>query len=247
MLNQAIHSLSSYLVLMHEALRRPQSGRLFRRQLGKGLCDLGLASIPLVLIVSLFIGALLVLLIWLNFNSPFLPRFAIGYATRKMILLELITLICVVMAVKMGSDIASEIGTMRVTGQIDALEVMGVNAAGYLILPRLTALVVFMPVIVAFSLTGAVVGAYALCHITHIIPTDTLQVGMQYEFIEWYVWAALIKAIVYAFIIASVCSWFGFNVKNGPNAVGKSCTNAVVNSCIFILFSDILLTALLIG
>lgn len=248
MIRHALQSLGSWMLLMRRTFSRPQSGRLFRRQMVQSMYELGFSSIPLVLIISLFIGALLVLQIKLNFDSPWIPRFAIGYATREVILLEFsTTIVCVVLACKVGSNIASEIGTMRITQQIDALDVMGVNSANFVILPRLTALVLFVPVIVVFSITAAVLGAYAICWLTHIMPTDNLQVGLQYEFVEWYVWSGFIKALVFAFIISSVSAYFGYTVQGGSVEVGRASTNAVVYSSIYILFADILLTGLLMG
>lgn len=248
MISRALQSLGSYVLLMRRTFTRPQRGALFRQQMGRNIYSLGVSSIPLVLIISLFIGALLVLQMKLNIDSPWLPRFAIGYATREVILLEFsTTIVCVVLAGKVGSNIASEIGTMRVTQQIDALDVMGVNSANYIILPKIAAFMAFIPVIVVFSVAAAIVGAFAVCGLTHIMPMDTLQVGLQYEFVEWYVWSGFIKAFVFAFIISSVSAYFGYTVEGGSVQVGKASTNAVVYSSIFILFSDILLTGLLLG
>lgn len=248
MIRRALQSLGRYVLLMQRAFARPQKGRLFWRNTLQNVYSLGFSSIPLVLIISLFIGALLVLQIRLNIDSPWLPRFAIGYATREVILLEFsTTIVCVVLAGKVGSNIASEIGTMRVTQQIDALDVMGVNSANYIILPKIVGFMAFIPVIVVFSVAAALFGAVAICKLTHILPVDTLMVGLQYEFVEWYVWSGFIKALVFAFLISSVSSYFGYMVQGGSVDVGKASTNAVVYSSIFILFADILLTALLLG
>lgn len=248
MIRRALQSLGRYVLLMQRAFARPQKGRLFWRNILQNVYSLGFSSIPLVLIISLFIGALLVLQIRLNIDSPWLPRFAIGYATREVILLEFsTTIVCVVLAGKVGSNIASEIGTMRVTQQIDALDVMGVNSANYIILPKIVGFMAFIPVIVVFSVAAALFGAVAICKLTHILPVDTLMVGLQYEFVEWYVWSGFIKALVFAFLISSVSSYFGYMVQGGSVDVGKASTNAVVYSSIFILFADILLTALLLG
>lgn len=248
MIRSAIQSLGRYVLLMQRTFAVPQKGKLFWRNTLQNIYALGFSSIPLVLIISLFIGALLVLQIRLNIDSPWLPRFAIGYATREVILLEFsTTIVCVILAGKVGSNIASEIGTMRVTQQIDALDVMGVNSANFIILPKIVGFMAFIPVIVVFSVAAAIFGAIAICEVAHIMPVDTLMVGLQYEFVEWYVWSGFIKALVFAFIISSVSSYFGYSVKGGSVDVGKASTNAVVYSSIFILFADILLTALLLG
>lgn len=248
MIRGALQSLGRYVLLMHRTFAIPQKGRLFWRNTLQSIYALGFSSLPLVLIISLFIGALLVLQIRLNIDSPWLPRFAIGYATREVILLEFsTTIVCVVLAGKVGSNIASEIGTMRVTQQIDALDVMGVNSANYIILPKVAGFMAFIPVINVFSVAASMAGAVAICKLAHILPVDTLMVGLRYEFVEWYVWSGFIKAWVFAFIISSVSAYFGYGVRGGSVEVGKASTHAVVYSSIFILFADILLTALLLG
>lgn len=243
---QLLQIIGDWLVVMRRAMARPQSGQLFRRQLAADVWRLGVESLPLVLIVSLAIGVLLVLQIVLNFGYPWLPRFAIGYAAREVILLEFSTaIVCVILAGKVGSGIASEIGTMRITQQIDALDVMGVNSAGYVILPKVVAFVAFIPVINIVSVAAAFAGAFLLCWITGILPPDTLQVGLQHSFSSWYIWAGLIKSVVFAFIISSVSAYQGYSVRGGSVEVGRASTRAVVHSSILILFADILLTSLL--
>ena len=233
---------------MQRTFALPQRWRLFWRDTLQSIYSLGVNSIPLVLIISVFIGALLVLQIRLNIDSPWLPRFAIGYASREVILLEFsTTIVSIVLAGKVGSNIASEIGTMRVTQQIDALDVMGVNSANHIILPKIAGFVLFIPVVVILSIAASIAGAFGICWVTHILPADTLLVGFQYEFVEWYVWSGFIKAIVFAFIISSVSSYFGYTVSGGSVEVGRASTSAVVYSSIYILFADILLTALLLG
>lgn len=231
---------------MRRALARPQNGRLFRRQVADNMWRLGVGSLPLVLIVSFAIGVLLVLQIVLNFGYPWLPRFAIGYAAREVILLEFSTaIVCVILAGKVGSNIASEIGTMRITQQIDALDVMGVNSAGYVILPKVVAFVGFIPVINIISVSSAMLGAYLLCWVGGVMPADSLQVGLQHSFQSWYVWGGIIKSVVFAFIISSVSAYEGYSVRGGSVEVGNASTHAVVYSSILILFADILLTSLL--
>ena len=227
---------------------RPQRSRLFLKQMFQNMYSLGVSSIPLVLIISLFIGALLVLQIKLNIDFPGLPRFAIGYATREVLLLEFsTTIVCVILAGKVGSHIASEIGTMRVTQQIDALDVMGVNSANYVILPKIAGFVLFIPVIDILSVAAGLIGAFGICVIMDIMPVETLAFGLRHDFNEWYVWSGFIKSYVFALIISSVSSYCGYNVRGGSVEVGKASTDAVVWSSIIILFSDLLLTNLLLG
>ncbi|MEG2573896.1 MAG: ABC transporter permease, partial [Bacteroides sp.] len=140
-----------------------------------------------------------------------------------------------------------ELGTMRVTQQIDALEIMGVNSASYLILPKITALVSIMPVLVTFSIFAGIMGAFATCWFAGIMTATNLEFGLQYIFSEWFVWCGIIKSLFFAFIIASVAAYYGYTVDGGSTAVGKASTNAVVSSSILILFADLVLTKLLMG
>ena len=145
----------------------------------------------------------------------------------------------------MGSNIASELGTMRVTQQIDALEIMGVNSANYLIMPKILALVTIMPFLVIFSSATGILGAYGTAYIGHILPPDDLTLGLQHAFNPWFVWMSIIKSLFFAFIISSVSSFFGYTVEGGSVEVGKASTDAVVSSSVLILFSDVFLTQLL--
>ena len=152
---------------------------------------------------------------------------------------------CLILAGKVGSNIASELGTMRVTQQIDALEIMGVNSANYLIMPKILALVTIMPFLVIFSSATGILGAYGTAYIGHILPPDDLTLGLQHAFNPWFVWMSIIKSLFFAFIISSVSSFFGYTVEGGSVEVGKASTDAVVSSSVLILFSDVFLTQLL--
>ena len=175
-----------------------------------------------------------------------MPRFVTGFTTREIMLLEFSSsIMCLILAGKVGSNIASELGTMRVTQQIDALEMMGVNPARFLIMPKIAGLVTMIPALVVFSIFAGITGAYATAYIAHIINPEDLTYGLQYSFNEWFVWCGIIKSIAFAFIIASVSSFFGFTVEGGSIEVGKASTNAVVCSSVLILFSDLFLTQLL--
>jgi phospholipid/cholesterol/gamma-HCH transport system permease protein len=151
---------------------------------------------------------------------------------------------CLIVAGKVGSNIASEIGTMRITQQIDALDIMGVNSANYLILPKIVGLMTIMPILVTLSVAAGIMGAYA----TSLMGTTTvpeLDEGFRYQFNQWFFWCGMIKAVVYGFIITSVSAYKGYTVEGGSVEVGKSSTDAVVTSSILVLFSDIFLTNML--
>ena len=167
-------------------------------------------------------------------------------AKGEILLLEFSSsIMCLILAGKVGSNIASELGTMRVTQQIDALEIMGVNSANYLILPKILGLVTIMPFLVIFSSATGIIGAYATAYIGHILPPDDLTLGLQHSFNAWFMWMSIIKSLFFAFIIASVSSFFGYSVEGGSVEVGKASTDAVVSSSVLILFSDVFLTQML--
>ena len=209
---------------------------------------LGIDSIWIVIIISFFIGAVIVVQIKLNIDSPIMPRFTVGYVSREIIILEFSsTIMALILAGKVGSNISSEIGTMRVTEQIDALEIMGVNSANHLILPKITSLMAFVPVLVVFSMFFGIIGGYAVCTIGGIMPADTYEFGIQSFFKPYYVWCAILKTVVFGFIISSIASYYGYYAKGGSLDVGKASTNAVVMSSVLILIADLLVTQLLMG
>lgn len=243
-----IHETGKYVLLMKRVLVAPDRWRMFFRQFPKELEKLGLNSMPIVIIISVFIGAIMTIQTKLNTENPLLPTYSTGLVTRDTLLLEFSsTILCLILAGKIGSNIASEIGTMRITEQIDALEIMGVNSANYLILPKVVAFVVMMPFLVIFSMAIGLVGGFAVGMFTNIISTADYLLGIQYAFIPYYVFYSLIKSLFFAFIIASVASYYGYYAYGGALDVGKASTNAVVNSSILILFFNILITNVLLN
>ena len=239
-------TFGQYLLLMGRTFSRPERMRMFLKQYVKEMAQLGVDSIGIVLLISFFIGAVICIQMKLNIQSPWMPRWVSGYTTREIMLLEFSSsIMCLILAGKVGSNIASEIGTMRVTQQIDALEIMGVNSASYLILPKIMGMITIMPFLVIFSSAMGIVGAYATSYIGHIMPPDDLTLGLQHSFKSWFVWMSIIKSLFFAFIISSVPAFFGYTVEGGSVNVGKASTDAVVSSSALILFSDVFLTQLL--
>ena len=235
-----------YVMLMGRTFARPERLRMFLKQYVKEMAQLGVDSIGIVLLISFFIGAVICIQMKLNIQSRWMPRWVSGYTTREIMLLEFSSsIMCLILAGKVGSNIASEIGTMRVTQQIDALEIMGVNSANYLILPKILGLITIMPFLVIFSSAMGFVGAYATAYIGHIMAPDDLTLGLQHNFNAWFIWMSIIKSLFFAFIIASVPAYFGYTVEGGSVNVGKASTDAVVSSSALILFSDVFLTQLL--
>ena len=225
----------------------PDRWSVFGKRTVQEVSKLGIDSIPLVIVISLFIGAVCTIQMQLNVTSPIMPAYSVGLATREIILLEFSnSILCLILAGKVGSNIASEIGTMRVTEQIDALEIMGVNSANYLTLPKIVGFVLFMPVLSVLCMFMAFIGGWFVAVFTDLIPVSRYIYGIQTMFNEWYVWYGLIKSLVFAFLIASISSFCGYYVKGGALQVGKASTDAVVSSSIFILLFDVILTKLLL-
>ncbi|MCR4583961.1 MAG: ABC transporter permease [Prevotella sp.] len=238
--------LGRYLILMGRVFSRPERMRMFLKQYVKEMAQLGVNSIGIVLLISFFIGAVICIQMKLNIQSPWMPRWVSGYTTREIMLLEFSSsIMCLILAGKVGSNIASELGTMRVTQQIDALEIMGVNSACYLILPKIMGMLSIMPFLVIFSSATGILGAYATAYGAHIISPDDLTAGLQHDFVPWFMWMSIIKSQFFAFIISSVPAFCGYTVEGGSVNVGKASTDAVVSSSVLILFSDVFLTQLL--
>ena len=241
-----LNTLGKYLMLMGRTFSRPERMRMFFKEYVKEMAQLGVNSIGIVLLISFFIGAVICIQRKLNIQSPRMPRWVTGYTTREILLLEFSSsIMCLILAGKVGSNIASEIGTMRVTQQIDALDIMGVNSASYLILPKILGLITIMPFLVIFSSATGILGAYATAYIGHVLAPEDLTLGLQHSFKDWFVWMSIIKSLFFAFIIASVPAYFGYTVEGGSVNVGKASTDAVVSSSVLILCSDVFLTQLL--
>jgi len=237
-----------YILLMKRVFVQPDRWKMFFRQFPKELEKLGLQSLPIVAIISVFIGFIMTMQTKLNTSNPLLPIYTTGLVTRDTLLLEFSsTILCLILAGKVGSNVASEIGTMRITEQIDALEIMGVNSANYLILPKIVAFVVMMPFLVIFSMALGLGGGYFVGILTNIMTTGDYLTGIQYAFVPFYVFYSLVKSMLFAFIISSVAAFYGYYSYGGALDVGKASTNAVVNGSILILFFNILITKLMLN
>ena len=246
LIHKYLTTFGKYIMLMGRVFQRPERFRMFFKQYVKELAGLGVDSIGIVLLISFFIGAVICIQIKLNIQSAWMPHWVSGYTTREIMLLEFSSsIMCLILSGKVGSNIASELGTMRVTQQIDALEIMGVTSASFLMLPKIIGLVTMIPLLVIFSIVSGIIGAYATAYIGHIITPADLTAGMQHDFTQWFVWMGIIKSLFFAFIIASVSSYYGYTVEGGSIEVGKASTKAVVSSSMLILFSDMFLTQML--
>ena len=228
---------------MGKVFSRPERIGVYRRKMIDEMESLGINSIGIVALVSIFMGAVLMLQMCINFESPFIPRELMGYATRETMILEFSsTVVALILAGRVGSSIASEIGTMRITEQIDALEIMGVNSAGYLILPKIVATMLFFPLLALLSIAVGLVGGYVITIFTGIVIPDTYISGIKLDFRSFSVVYALIKMVVYAFIITSVSGFYGYYAKGNSLEVGRASTKAVVVSSVLILMLDLVIT-----
>jgi phospholipid/cholesterol/gamma-HCH transport system permease protein len=237
-----------YWLLMGKVFAKPEKARVYYTQTVKELVALGLRSTGIVVIISFFMGAVLTLQTAYNTENPIYPSYLIGLTCRDSILLEFSsTIVALILAGKVGSNIASEIGTMRVTEQIDALELMGVNSASYLILPKLLATLIFNPFLTLLSIITGIVGGGLAGTSAGVISVKDYIYGIQYAFIPYYITYAIIKTLFFAFIITTVASFEGYYVEGGSLEVGRASTKAVVYSSVTILLTNLILTQLLLS
>lgn len=242
-----IGDLGRYLLLMRHVFTKPDRISVFLRQIFIEFQRLGLDSLGIVLIISIFVGAVVALQTAYNIDSPLIPLTMVGFTTRQSIILEFSpTMISLVLAGKVGSRIASEIGTMKVTEQIDALEIMGINPANFLIQPKVFAGVIINPILIVFSICLGLFGGWLACISTGEVTSNDYILGLQIYFDAYTVTYALIKTAVFAFIITTVSGYHGYETRGGALEVGTASTKAVVFSSIIIIIFNLILTQLLL-
>lgn len=240
---KGLYEIGQYILLMSKVFKRPGKGSIFRRMLMDEIERLGLNSVGIVAIISVFMGAVVSLQMIINLENPFIPRYLIGYATRESLILEFSsTIVALILAGKVGSNIASEIGAMRITEQIDALEIMGVNSANHLILPKIIAAMCFFPFLTIMSMIIGVLGGYITVFTVDSMTPDDFLTGLSYDFRPYLVFYGITKMIVFAFVITSVSSFYGYNARGNSLEVGRSSTRAVVSSTIVVLILNLVLT-----
>lgn len=248
MIYRFFNGLGAYFMLMTRVFKKPERWSEYRKVFWQEVDNLGMNSIAIVSIISIFVGAVVTIQTALNLDAPLIPRYYIAIAARESIILEFSpTMISLILAGKVGSNIASTIGTMRVTEQIDALDVMGINSPSYLILPKILACVFFNPILIIISIFLGLFGGMLAGNFTGMISSAEFIYGLQAEFNMFYITYALIKTIIFAFVIASVSSYWGYTVKGGAVDVGKASTSAVVNSSVAVIVSNYILTDILLS
>ena len=240
--------LGKYLIFLGKLFTNPEKFRVYLALTFQECVDIGINSIMIVAIVSSFLGAVTCVQTAANMDNPFVPQYIISLIVRDTTILEMgPTIACVVLAGKIGSNIAGQLGTMRITEQIDALEVMGINSRSYLVLPKIIAAIITFPLLVTLACFLAIYGGYLAGWLTGAISPQEYIKGLQFQFKENYMIFALTKSVVFAFLIVTISAFKGFYTKGGAYEVGTASTAAVTNSCIAILIADYLLAQLLVG
>ena len=212
------------------------------------MVSIGITSIGIVTLISVFMGAVITIQTVYNLVNPLVPLYVVGLVVRDSMIIEFSpTIIMLVLAGKVGSSIASEIGTMRVTEQIDALEIMGINSTGYLVLPKMIAAIFITPFLVLISMFVGVFGGWVAGELSGVIPSAEYIRGIQYQFLPFNVTFAMIKTVVFAYLVTSISTYQGFYTEGGALEVGKASTRAVVHSSVLILIFDYILTQLILA
>lgn len=233
---------------MKRVFAKPQKGSIYWRQIIFEIDSMGISSLSLVAIISVFMGGSIAIQAANSIDSPLVPLYTVGFTTRQSIILEFSpTIVCLILAGKVGSNIASEIGAMRITEQIDALEIMGVNSASYLILPKVIGAILIFPFLIAISMVLGIAGGYIMGVSSGACTAYEYIYGIQAFFNPNHLYYSFTKVIVFAFIITSVSSYYGYYTQGGALEVGRSSTKAVVASSILILLFSLILTNLFIN
>jgi phospholipid/cholesterol/gamma-HCH transport system permease protein len=236
-----------YLLMLKGMFSRPENMRMYWKEFTHQCVELGIGSLGIVTIIAVFMGAVSAVQTAYQLVSPLISKSTIAQIVRDTVTLEFApTLVCIVLAGVIGSKIASELGNMRVSEQIDALEIMGINTKAYLVMPKVAAAMVTIPLLVVLAMALGIYGGRLAGAASGILSTETYDRGLRESFVPFNVFFGLIKAYTFAFIISTIPAYYGYYVKGGALEIGRSSTKSVVVSCIMILFADYLLAALLL-
>lgn len=247
MIKNAFIFIGEYLLFLKQVFRRPEKGRLYVRQFILEADKLVMSSVFIVGVISFFIGGVTVIQTAANLQNPFIDKMYVGYMVRETLLLEFCsTLIAAVLAGKMGSNIASELGSMRITEQIDAMDMMGVNSAGFLVRPKILAATLLSPLLMFLSFLLGLLGAWVVVNLTGVIRVASFVEGIKYCYNGYYVVYSTFKLAVFSFIITSISSFCGYYATGGSLGVGRKSTMAIVISSVLILVFDFIITQLML-
>jgi phospholipid/cholesterol/gamma-HCH transport system permease protein len=243
-----LNDLGRYWLFIASIFRKPEKWAVYRSRIADEMVSIGITSLGIVSLISIFMGAVITIQTVYNLVNPLVPLYVVGLVVRDSMIIEFSpTIIMLVLAGKVGSSIASEIGTMRVTEQIDALEIMGINSTGYLVLPKMIAAIFITPFLVLISMFVGVFGGWVAGELSGVIPSAEYIRGIQYQFLPFNVTFAMIKTVVFAYLITSISTYQGFYTEGGALEVGKASTRAVVHSSVLILIFDYILTQLILA
>lgn len=234
-------------LMIQGGFTRPENRKVYWKEFMEQCNDIGIRSLPIVLIISIFLGMVLTIQLSYQLISPLVPKTVIATLVRDSSILELCpTVVCIVLAGVVGSKIASELGNMRVSEQIDALEIMGINTKSYLVLPKILAAMIMVPALIIISIGVSIWGGYMAGIFSHILSRQQFIIGLTTDFMPYNLFFAMIKAFVFALIISIIPSYFGYHVKGGALEIGKASTTSVVISCILILCADYALSLVML-
>lgn len=240
--------LGRYILMIRGMFSKPENHKMYWKEFMHQCSDIGIGSLGIVSIISVFIGAVSTVQTAYQLVSPIIPKTTIAQIVRDTVILEFApTLVCIVLAGVIGSKIASELGNMRVSEQIDALEIMGINTKAYLILPKIVAALVTIPLLVVIAMVLGIWGGRLAGAASGIISPETFDRGLLEQFLPYNVVFALVKSYTFAFLISSIPAYFGYYVKGGALEIGRSSTKSVVVSCVMLLFADYILSQLLLN
>ena len=243
-----IEHVGKYFIMLKQVFRKPQKWSVFKETLFREIEDLGLKSLGIIGFISFFVGGVVAIQTALNVDNPFIPKWLIGFATKRAMILEFApTFMSVILAGKVGSYITSSIGTMRVTEQIDALEVMGINSLNYLVLPKIIATICFYPLLILLAMFLGIFGGYVAGILTDLFFSEDFIYGMQMDFDPFFIQYAMIKTLVFAFVIATIPAYHGYYVKGGSLEVGRASTMAVVWTSVVIILLNYFLTQMFLS
>ena len=247
MLIRYLSQIGKYFIMLKEVFNKPTKWSVMKQLILKEIDDLIIDSLGIVAFISFFVGGVVSIQTALNLTNPLIPKYLIGFATRQSIVLEFApTFISIIMAGKMGSFITSSIGTMRVTEQIDALEVMGVNSLNYLVFPKFISLLLY-PFVISIAMFLGILGGMAACVYGGFSSLDDYILGIQTDFIPFHITYAFIKTFVFAFVLATIPSFHGYYMKGGALEVGKASTTSFVWTSVVIILLNYLLTQMLLS
>lgn len=242
-----LHNIGKYFLMIKETFAKPTKGRVLRNLIFKEIDDLIIGSLGIVAFISFFVGGVVAIQTALNLNNPLIPKSLIAFAARQSVILEFApTFISIIMAGKVGSFITSSIGTMRVTEQIDALEIMGINALNYLVFPKIIAMLIY-PFVIAIAMFLGVIGAYVAGVYGGFVSSPDFLNGLQEDFEPFHIVYAFIKTYIFSFLLATIPAYHGFYMRGGALEVGKASTTAFVWTSVAIIISNYILTQLLLS